>query len=201
VDFDNYCTSNNTLDSDIADFVSTCSSSASLCDVVETKSESLTTATRKNKRVSFAKIEIRNYKVILGDHSYPEDGFPLSLAWEYNPFTITLNVDQYEGLRQHLRGRPTLAASVLDRRTRVPKLSYQERKNRLKIINGYSESFLMNLEEARLKEELEQQEVLPCRVEEGDEDIDGDSKTFQRLHVCRSFRNLQEIDECSNNQS
>jgi hypothetical protein len=147
VDFDDSCATNMSLDSDRSDFDSSPPSSL----VASNKSESFSMATPKKKRVSFSKIEIRNYRVILGDHSDPEDGLPLSLAWEYNPSTTTLTVDQHEGLRQHLR-----ATSTLSRRQSVPKLSYLERKNRLRIINGYSESFLMHLEVTRLlKEELE----------------------------------------------
>jgi hypothetical protein len=53
----------------------------------------------EEKTVRFGKVEIREYKVIIGDHPFCKDGLALSLDWEYKQLeatTIEEFVDEVE---------------------------------------------------------------------------------------------------------
>jgi len=53
-------------------------------------------------KVSFSKVEIRCYPMILGDNPGVDNGVPITLSWEYSrPITVSLNLHEY--LRQSNR--------------------------------------------------------------------------------------------------
>ena len=49
------------------------------------------------KSVSFAKVEVREYTVTIGDHPYCVNGCPLSLDWDYS-LCKSVSLDTYEAL-------------------------------------------------------------------------------------------------------
>ena len=90
---------------------------------------SLTTTgsdTSSTSRVSFGKLEIREYPMVMGDNPSTSEGPSLEIGWEYVACDV-LYVEEYEGLRPHRRGMGQL---------RMPGTFRTE----LLISNGYSKN-------------------------------------------------------------
>lgn len=79
---------------------------------------------RLRRRVSFQKIEIREYNVTVGDHPLCRDGLPLQLDWEH--------VDSTEV--SMLCSRERQAKYEMPRR-----LSYEEKRDRLMALTDYTD--------------------------------------------------------------
>jgi len=67
------------------------------------------------KSVSFTKIEVRNYNVVIGDHPCCTMGCPLSLGWEYSD-SKAQPLEQYEASREPRRKRSDLVTTCEQRR-------------------------------------------------------------------------------------
>ena len=74
------------------------------------------------RRVSFQKIEVREYSLTLGDHPLCRDGLPLQLDWAYGPSTEINMMCSRE--REQKYQMP-------------PRLSYEEKRNRLIATTNY----------------------------------------------------------------
>lgn len=81
------------------------------------------------KKVSFSIIQIRTYKVEVGDHPCCSIGFPLALGWEYSEKPTT-SLDQYEAERAPRRHRNELRTTSEERQEmlREEGLSKEEMK-------------------------------------------------------------------------
>ena len=72
------------------------------------------------KHVSFSTIEIREYRVIVGDHPSCENGLPLSLDWCHNPETVIMNVYDLPEPK-----RPLQKLNLLQRMSLLKAVSYE----------------------------------------------------------------------------
>lgn len=87
----------------------------------------------QGKFVSFSNIEIREHSIIIGDHPMAST-LPISLGWEHSEETTIVDIDNYEQGRGHRRCGSDI------------RMSYFERKNRLKKIGGLSETTIVKAE-------------------------------------------------------
>eukprot|EP00567_Pseudictyota_dubia_P016318 CAMPEP_0197442954 /NCGR_PEP_ID=MMETSP1175-20131217/8839_1 /TAXON_ID=1003142 /ORGANISM="Triceratium dubium, Strain CCMP147" /LENGTH=310 /DNA_ID=CAMNT_0042973523 /DNA_START=268 /DNA_END=1200 /DNA_ORIENTATION=- len=85
--------------------------------------------TEKRRKVSFDKVVVRDYGMILGDHPSCQYGPPVTLEWDYLEYE-ELSVDEYE--YHHSRRRPL----------RLLGINYYRRKKLLLENMGYSEEDL-----------------------------------------------------------
>jgi len=93
---------------------------------------------KRRHSVSFSKLEIREYNVIIGDSPSCSTGLPLSLGWEHTN-TRALCVNVFENTRPMRRyGQKELI------------LNPAERKRLLRDVGGYS-NFTLKLEEEKLR--------------------------------------------------
>mmetsp|Transcript_7325 Transcript_7325/g.16645 ORF Transcript_7325/g.16645 Transcript_7325/m.16645 type:complete len:220 (-) Transcript_7325:760-1419(-) len=103
----------------------------------------------RKKGVSFGKVQVREYSVVLGDHTAPTEGYPLSLSWEYNPEHTVMDLDEHQRSRESLK-----------------RLKLSQRRNLLRLVGGYTLWQLQCAEQERrnqlLKEEEQQQQQQPC---------------------------------------
>lgn len=81
----------------------------------------------QKKSVSFSNLEIREHKVIFGDHPCSSK-LPIALGWEHASSTIKVEIDSYENSRSNYR---RVGADI--------RLSEMERKNILKRVGGMTE--------------------------------------------------------------
>jgi len=81
------------------------------------------------KQVTFSSIEIRTHSIIVGDH--PSCSLPLSLDWAYVPESIDFPIEVYESERGPRKRRNEL------------KMTYFERKHRLKSIAGMNDGEIL----------------------------------------------------------
>ena len=74
-------------------------------------------------RVRFSTVEVREYACMIGDHPNcdPEGGLALSLDWKFNPDTLIYNVEDCD---------------LYSFDFKIRRLSFLERKNRLKVVSG-----------------------------------------------------------------
>jgi hypothetical protein len=77
------------------------------------------------KSVSFSSLEIREYKVVIGDHPCCTRGVPLSLGWDYCEGG-TLDLDAYEEGRSPRRSRVDLRTSSEERSEILTDVASQE---------------------------------------------------------------------------
>eukprot|EP00566_Odontella_aurita_P026193 CAMPEP_0113578294 /NCGR_PEP_ID=MMETSP0015_2-20120614/29393_1 /TAXON_ID=2838 /ORGANISM="Odontella" /LENGTH=174 /DNA_ID=CAMNT_0000482067 /DNA_START=215 /DNA_END=739 /DNA_ORIENTATION=- /assembly_acc=CAM_ASM_000160 len=89
---------------------------------------------REGKSVSFSDLEIREHSIIIGDHPF-SSSLPVSLGWEHSQETTIIDIETYE------QGHAAYRRHGSDIR-----MSYFERKNRLKTIGGFSESAILKAE-------------------------------------------------------
>mmetsp|Transcript_35782 Transcript_35782/g.55051 ORF Transcript_35782/g.55051 Transcript_35782/m.55051 type:complete len:220 (+) Transcript_35782:40-699(+) len=90
----------------------------------------------KERRVSFSHCDVREYKVIIGDHPWCETGLPLSLGWEYASEEL-VSIESYENERSGIRRRDI----------ELPALDAVQRRKKLHKVSGFSLSYLESLEE------------------------------------------------------
>mmetsp|Transcript_34622 Transcript_34622/g.53130 ORF Transcript_34622/g.53130 Transcript_34622/m.53130 type:complete len:203 (+) Transcript_34622:58-666(+) len=91
---------------------------------------------KEHKRVSFSHCEVREYRVVIGDHPCCGDGIPLSLGWEHAEETQVYDIDACVEKNTCQEG--------------VIVLSPMQRKERLRRVSLYSRNYL-NLLEERLR--------------------------------------------------
>jgi hypothetical protein len=115
------------------DTISSVGSLVSLCST-EVSSED---SPKSQRRVQFAKVQIREYALTLGDHPWCESGFPLSLDWKFAA-QHDVNIDDFEHERM----------SECDRSPR--RLDVWERRNLLRRVSGYTTSELNGMERCRM---------------------------------------------------
>jgi hypothetical protein len=98
---------------------SSCSSSSFLSDYEPI----CQTSTKRKKRVSFHKAEIREYAVVVGDHPMCEDGLPISLDWKHTEEKVIdlATVHDFKSSRRFKSLR---------------RLSYDDRVQRLQSVSG-----------------------------------------------------------------
>merc|ERR1712032_778697 len=63
---------------------------------------------RRNSKVNFSNILIREYDIVIGDHPCCTMGCPLSLGWEYSDRKAVTTIDEYEANRPPRRSRNNL---------------------------------------------------------------------------------------------
>uniref|UniRef100_A0A7R9YWW8 Uncharacterized protein n=1 Tax=Pseudictyota dubia TaxID=2749911 RepID=A0A7R9YWW8_9STRA len=103
------------------------------------------TTTENNRCVSFSRVEVLEYSVVLGDHPCSAS-LALSLGWERAPSPAVVDIDEYELSRMGRR-----------RHGRDLHLSYYERKNILKNVGGLKETdIIRNTIEKRRARSLSQ---------------------------------------------
>lgn len=100
------------------------SSSCSSDSLFSDNEPSLRRSSRRQKRVSFSKAEIREYAVVVGDHPLCEDGLPISLDWKHTQETKVIDLAIGHD-------------SSLDKRlSSLRRLSYDDRVERLRSVSG-----------------------------------------------------------------
>jgi hypothetical protein len=118
------------------------------------------------KKVCLGKVRVREYEVILGDHPCCE-GLPLSLGWKHANDDIAFECvtqhiasTKYKNCHSEMIGltincpdeAPT--ASGRGHRHEVRKMTYEERKERLKTVQKWSDAQLVCFEQQRFIEKL-----------------------------------------------
>lgn len=104
------------------------------------------------RRVSFSKIEVREYSLTVGDHPLCQDGLPLSLDWDYNAEgTTEINM--------------SCSRERLEKYQMPPRLSYEEKRGRLIATTDYSDERTRNKELGQVIQRMQswwqQHPVLP----------------------------------------
>jgi len=94
---------------ELEDEYSSCDENSLRCS-----SRSLTTSPSQRK-VGFANVNVREYKVTVGDHPCCANGCPLTLDWEYQSEQV-LSLDMYESIRAPRCHRKDLRTTWDERR-------------------------------------------------------------------------------------
>lgn len=120
--------------------------------------------------VSFSSLNIREYKLTLGDHPSARSGPPMSLDWDYNNARV-VDLDTYEKSRHPRRHRRKL------------KLTFQEREKILLEERGFSkdevrEAWAAAIEIRKQRKETNQRAKVNERMDEAWESA---SRKFWRL--------------------
>ncbi len=71
-------------------------SSRTLEESLHRRRDALEEARRRQSRVSFAHVNIREYERVLGDNPSVTSGPPLSIGWRHSPTLLTVSLDDYE---------------------------------------------------------------------------------------------------------
>lgn len=120
------------------------------CDDSVVSGYSKSSASANNKRrVSFSKLEIREYNITIGDHPLCRDGLPLQLDWEHSDVVVTeINVptknddnsiDDDDDNSCSTNSTGLLLAQRQDKYQMPRRLSYEEKRERLMNIANYSD--------------------------------------------------------------
>jgi hypothetical protein len=88
------------------------------------------TRRRHVKRVSFTALEVREYKICVGDHPCCQVGVPISLGWEYEDKGVIASLDDYELMRCPRRDRIELRTTAEERRQMLVNAGAQEEELR-----------------------------------------------------------------------
>mmetsp|Transcript_18685 Transcript_18685/g.37896 ORF Transcript_18685/g.37896 Transcript_18685/m.37896 type:complete len:213 (-) Transcript_18685:239-877(-) len=89
---------------------------------------------RGGKSVSFSCLEIREHSVTVGDHPCAS-ALPLTLSWAHSPASTVVEIDAFE---QNRMGHRRSGSDI--------RMSYAERKNRLRNIAGLKEADIVKAE-------------------------------------------------------
>jgi hypothetical protein len=85
------------------------------------------------RRVSFAKnVQVREHAVTVGDHPFCFDGLPLTLDWEHAEDAVEYDIE--------------ISRERLQRYRMPPRLSYEERRERLFTVSDYNDNQVRNEE-------------------------------------------------------
>ena len=71
-------------------------SSRTLEESLHRRRDTLEGARRRQSRVSFAHVKIREYERVLGDNPSVTSGPPLSIGWRHSPTPLIMSLDDYE---------------------------------------------------------------------------------------------------------
>lgn len=105
---------------------------SSLCSSDCGSSATLMKGLPRRRRVSFTKVEVREYAVTVGDHPFCFDGLPITLDWEHTDEPILKDIEDS-------RERCTSY--------KAPKrLSFDERRDRLFTVSAHSHESERNME-------------------------------------------------------
>lgn len=81
----------------------------------------------KEGAVSFGRVHIRHYSLVIGDHPLCREGCPLSLGWEYSDTEDDVELNDFEAVRQPERKSLSLL-----------KMTCREREARISSCGGLS---------------------------------------------------------------
>jgi hypothetical protein len=156
----------------------TISSVGSLVSLCSTDVSSEEDSSKRQRRVQFAKVQIREYALTLGDHPWCENGFPLSLDWKFAS-RQDVSIDDFEHDRM---------SGECDRSPR--RLDIWERRNLLRRVSGYSTSELNGLERSRM---LQQQRELMMSSGNDECDLSEQDAVSKKSRMLRHSTTLQNL--------
>lgn len=160
--------------------ISPVSSTPSLCSTEESTTSQEEDSSRSERRVQFAKVQVREYALTLGDHPWCENGFPLSLDWKFAQ-QQDVNIDDYEHER--------LSGAESDRSAR--KLDVWERRNLLRRVSGFSTSELNGMERMRMLQQ--QREFMVSSTESEDSELESSTTCSAASRMLRHSNTLQNL--------
>lgn len=76
--------------------------------------------------MSFANLDIRSYRLEIGDHPFCEVGCPLTLGWEVREELRDIPLDAYEANRCPRKAKSALRTTCEERRRRLIEDGYTE---------------------------------------------------------------------------
>ena len=147
------------------------------------------------KSVNFSFVQVREYERIIGCHPCCVSGMPLSLGWAHSPsikHTVDDHRPKYEPLRDGeniLQKIHTIKQSPNGYVNNVKRLTFIERKNKLKKVSGLSEDEITLLERKRIEEIESDAKIYKevCRIKR--DAVRLEAQTKRRL---RNERKMQE---------
>jgi len=109
-----------------------------------TTSTNTTSTSASGKSVSFSTVNIREHKVIVGDHPCTTGPLPLSLGWAHAEHSRVVDVDTYETVRSsHRRCLSDI------------QLSFHDRKTILKNVGGLTERDIAHEQRRAMRESID----------------------------------------------